>query len=51
MNLRGKFIADAQGRFWFRTVKMVGYPIPTDDVVGRLLSAQNRRPRSRELRP
>lgn len=44
MNLRGKFITDAQGRFWFRTVKMVGYPIPTDGVVGRLLEAQRRHP-------
>lgn len=44
MNLRGKFITDADGRFWFRTVKMVGYPIPTDGLVGRLLKAQNRHP-------
>jgi catechol 1,2-dioxygenase len=44
MNLRGKFTTDAEGRFWFRTVKMVGYPIPTDGVVGRLLRAQNRHP-------
>jgi catechol 1,2-dioxygenase len=44
MNLRGKFTTDAQGRFRFRTVKMVGYPIPTDGVVGRLLAAQHRHP-------
>jgi catechol 1,2-dioxygenase len=44
MNLRGKFITDADGRFWFRTVKMVGYPIPTSGVVGRLLRAQDRHP-------
>jgi catechol 1,2-dioxygenase len=44
MNLRGKFTTDDQGRFWFRSVKMVGYPIPTDGVVGRLLRAQNRHP-------
>jgi catechol 1,2-dioxygenase len=44
MNLRGKFITDADGRFWLRTVKMVGYPIPTDGVVGRLLQAQHRHP-------
>jgi catechol 1,2-dioxygenase len=43
-NLRGKFTTDADGRFWFRTVKMVGYPIPTDGVVGRLLAAQDRHP-------
>ena len=44
MNLRGKFTTDEQGRFWFRTVKMIGYPIPTDGVVGRLLRAQDRHP-------
>jgi catechol 1,2-dioxygenase len=44
MNLRGKFTTDADGRFWFSTVKMVGYPIPTDGVVGRLLAAQQRHP-------
>lgn len=43
-NLRGKFTTDDDGRFWFRTVKMVGYPIPTDGVVGRLLTAQGRHP-------
>jgi catechol 1,2-dioxygenase len=44
MNLRGKFTTDRDGRFWFRTVKMIGYPIPTDGVVGRLLTAQDRHP-------
>jgi catechol 1,2-dioxygenase len=43
-NLRGKFTTDADGRFWFRSVKMMGYPIPTDGVVGRLLKAQDRHP-------
>jgi catechol 1,2-dioxygenase len=44
MNLRGKFTTDEDGRFWFASVKMVGYPIPNDGVVGRLLQAQNRHP-------
>jgi len=44
MNLRGKFRTDKDGRFSLRTVKMIGYPIPTDGVVGRLLTAQNRHP-------
>ncbi len=44
MNLRGKFTTDDAGRFWFRSVKMIGYPIPTDGVVGRLLRAQDRHP-------
>lgn len=44
MNLRGKLTTDQDGRFWFRSVMMVGYPIPTDGVVGRLLAAQGRHP-------
>ena len=44
MNLRGKFTSDADGRFWFRSVMMVGYPIPTNGVVGRLLKQQGRHP-------
>ncbi|TKW77097.1 MAG: catechol 1,2-dioxygenase, partial [Bradyrhizobium icense] len=44
MNLRGKFTTDADGRFFFRSVMFVGYPIPTDGVVGRLLKAQSRHP-------
>ena len=44
MNLRGKFRTDKDGRFSLRTVKMIGYPIPIDGVVGRLLTAQNRHP-------
>ena len=42
MNLRGKFTTDAQGRFDFWSIKPVGYPIPTDGVVGPMLKAQNR---------
>ena len=44
MNLRGKLTTDAEGRFWLRSVMMVGYPIPTGGAVGRLLKAQNRHP-------
>ncbi|MEY9135416.1 catechol 1,2-dioxygenase [Bradyrhizobium diazoefficiens] len=44
MNLRGKFTTDQDGRFAFRSVMMVGYPIPTSGVVGRLLKAQSRHP-------
>lgn len=44
MNLRGKFTTDADGRFAFRSVMMVGYPIPTNGVVGRLLKVQSRHP-------
>ena len=44
MNLRGKFVTDPDGRFWFRSIKPAGYPIPTGGVVGRLLKAQDRHP-------
>jgi len=42
MNLRGKFTTDAQGKFWFRSVKPAGYPIPIDGPVGDLLKAGKR---------
>ncbi|WP_432969039.1 dioxygenase [Dactylosporangium sp. CA-233914] len=43
-NLRGLFTADAEGRFWFRTVVPRHYPIPSDGPVGRLLGATGRHP-------
>ena len=43
-NGRGLFTTDAQGRFWFRTVKPSHYPIPTDGPVGTLLDATRRHP-------
>ena len=42
MNLRGKFLTDANGHISFRTVKPAGYPIPIDGPVGDLLRAQGR---------
>ena len=42
MNLRGKFSTDAQGRFFFRSVKPAGYPIPVDGPVGDLIRAVRR---------
>jgi hydroxyquinol 1,2-dioxygenase len=42
MNLRGKFITDAEGHISFRSVKPAGYPIPIDGPVGELLRAQRR---------
>jgi catechol 1,2-dioxygenase len=42
MNLRGKFTTDAEGKFWFRSVKPSGYPIPIDGPVGDLLRAGKR---------
>jgi catechol 1,2-dioxygenase len=43
-NLRGLFTADANGRFWFRTIVPRYYPIPADGPVGRLLGATGRHP-------
>jgi protocatechuate 3,4-dioxygenase beta subunit len=42
MNLRGKFVTDAQGHFGFRSVKPAGYPIPIDGPVGDLVRATGR---------
>jgi catechol 1,2-dioxygenase len=42
MNLRGKFTTAADGGFHFWSVKPIGYPIPTEGVVGQLLAAQGR---------
>ena len=43
-NGRGLFTADAEGRFWFRTIVPRYYPIPTDGPVGALLLATRRHP-------
>src|SRR4051812_10586149 len=43
-NLRGLFRADADGRFWFRSVVPRYYPIPDDGPVGQLLHATGRHP-------
>jgi protocatechuate 3,4-dioxygenase beta subunit len=42
MNLRGRFLTDAGGRFDFRSVKPAGYPIPIDGPVGELVKATGR---------
>jgi protocatechuate 3,4-dioxygenase beta subunit len=44
MNLRGVFTTDAEGRFWFRSVKPRHYSIPADGPVGKLLQALGRHP-------
>ncbi len=43
-NLRGKFTTDAEGIVALTSVKPIGYPIPTDTVVGQMLQAQGRHP-------
>jgi catechol 1,2-dioxygenase len=42
MNLRGRFLTDAAGRFDFRSVKPAGYPIPIDGPVGELVKVTGR---------
>jgi catechol 1,2-dioxygenase len=42
MNLRGRFVTDADGHIAFRSIKPAGYPIPVGGPVGALLRAQGR---------
>ena len=42
MNLRAVFLTDAQGRFWFESVKPAGYGVPIDGPCGDLLALQRR---------
>jgi protocatechuate 3,4-dioxygenase beta subunit len=42
MNLRGRFVSDADGQFNFRSVKPAGYPIPVDGPVGDFVRATRR---------
>ena len=44
MDLRGIFRTDAEGKFWFRCVKPVSYPVPSDGPVGKMLTATGRHP-------
>jgi protocatechuate 3,4-dioxygenase beta subunit len=41
-NLRGVFMTDLAGRYEFRAVRPVSYPVPTDGPVGELLRAARR---------
>jgi hydroxyquinol 1,2-dioxygenase len=41
-NLRGVFTSDANGEYWFRSVKPRYYPIPDDGPVGSLLGSLGR---------
>lgn len=42
MNLRGRLVTEADGRFSFVSVKPAGYPVPTGGPAGALLAAQGR---------
>jgi hydroxyquinol 1,2-dioxygenase len=41
---RGRFITDADGRFFFRTILPCSYPIPTDGPVGEMIIQTRRHP-------
>jgi hydroxyquinol 1,2-dioxygenase len=41
---RGRFITDAEGRFFFRTILPCSYPIPTDGPVGEMIVQTRRHP-------
>lgn len=41
-NLRGVFTTRADGRYWFRTVRPVSYPVPVDGPVGTIFRLANR---------
>ncbi len=43
-NLRGRIRADGEGKFWFRSIVPVSYPVPTDGPVGKMLEATGRHP-------
>lgn len=42
IDYRGVFTTDADGLFWLRTVKPIGYSIPMDGPVGEMIAAQGR---------
>lgn len=43
-NNRGVFVTGPDGRYWFRGIKPVSYPIPDDGPVGRMLANLGRHP-------
>lgn len=43
-NNRGVFVTGADGRYWFRGIKPVSYPIPDDGPVGQMLGHLGRHP-------
>lgn len=42
--LRARLKTDAEGRYWFRTIKPTSYPVPTDGPVGLILDRMGRHP-------
>lgn len=44
MKARGRIRTDAQGRYWFRSIRPTYYPVPTDGPVGEMLRRMGRHP-------
>jgi len=44
MKARGTIRTDAEGRYWFRSIRPTFYPVPTDGPVGRMLRKMGRHP-------
>lgn len=44
MKARGRIRTDAEGRYWFRSIRPTAYPVPTDGPVGDMLRAMGRHP-------
>jgi hydroxyquinol 1,2-dioxygenase len=44
MKARGRIRTDAEGRYWFRSIKPTFYPVPTDGPVGVMLRKMGRHP-------
>jgi hydroxyquinol 1,2-dioxygenase len=44
MKARGRIRTDAEGRYWFRSIRPTFYPVPTDGPVGRMLRKMRRHP-------
>lgn len=44
LDMRARFHADKDGRFWYRSTVPAAYPIPNDGPVGKMLNAQGRHP-------
>jgi hydroxyquinol 1,2-dioxygenase len=44
MKARGRIRTDAEGRYWFRSIRPTFYPVPTDGPVGEMLRKMGRHP-------
>ena len=44
MKARGRIRTDAEGRYWFRSIRPTFYPVPTDGPVGHMLRKMGRHP-------